>query len=88
MEIRRRVKPKITVEDNIGGEIVSSLRHESVDGEIFGMASGSDNHNRIAGNLYALILTKLGSSNCEAFYGDINVRASATAYYYPDVDFL
>ena len=80
-----KLKTKISVADYLAGEKVSPLKHEFVDGEIFGMAGASDNHNRIVGDLYALLLSKLDSSKCEPFFGDIKVRASQTVYYYPDV---
>lgn len=80
-----KLKTRISVEDYLAGEVTSPLKHEFIEGEIFSMAGASDNHNRIVGDLYSLLLTKLDSSKCEPFFGDIKVRASQTVYYYPDV---
>ncbi len=80
-----KLKTRISVADYLAGEVTSPLKHEFIEGEIFSMAGASDDHNRIVGDLYSLLLSKLDSSKCEPFFGDIKVRASQTVYYYPDV---
>lgn len=80
-----KLKTKISVEDYLTGETVSSVKYEYVYGEVYAMAGTSDNHNRIVGNLYAALLNHLRSSRCEPFMGDIKVRVSPDVYCYPDV---
>ena len=62
-------------------------RHEYVNGVIYAMAGGSENHNLIAGNLFANL--KLGSpQQCRVFAFDMKVQISKAPeerYYYPDV---
>ncbi len=80
-----KLKTRISVADYLAGEIVSPLKHEFIEGEIFSMAGASDVHNLVAGEFYALLVGHLRGSKCLPFIGDIKVRASQTVYYYPDV---
>lgn len=80
-----KLKTKISVENYLEGERVSPVKHEYVYGEVYAMAGTSDNHNRIAGSIYAALLNGLRSSRCEPFVGDIKVRVTPNVYYYPDV---
>ncbi|MGJ5676203.1 MAG: Uma2 family endonuclease [Nostochopsis sp.] len=45
----------ITIEEYLKVEESGDIRHEYVDGEIFAMAGASEEHNLIAGNIYALL---------------------------------
>lgn len=80
-----KFKRKMSVEDYLKSEKLSSIKHEFVEGEIFAMAGSSDNHNFIAGDIYAALLLHLRSSICQPFFGDIKVRVRQDVYYYPDV---
>ncbi len=80
-----KLKTKISVEDYLKGEKISPVKHEYVDGEVYAMAGTSDNHNRIAGNLYAALFNHLRNTRCEPFSSDIKVRVSQKVYYYPDI---
>lgn len=80
-----KLKTKISVEDYLAGEAVSSIKYEYIYGEVYAMAGTSDNHNRIVGSLYSAFLNHLRNSRCEPFMGDIKVRVSPNVYYYPDV---
>ena len=80
-----KLKTKVSVEDYLEGEKISPVKHEYIEGEVYAMAGGSDNHNRIAIELVTLLSIHLRGSKCEPFFGDIKVRASKTVYYYPDV---
>ncbi len=74
--------------DYLQREMTSSIRHEYLGGQIFAMSGGSEEHNRIAGNLYALLLTHLRGSGCKTFIADMKVRLaknSVDVFYYPDV---
>lgn len=76
----------ITPEEYLEGELTSPVRHEYVSGQVFAMAGASDDHNRIAGNVFAELHAHLRGKRCEAFMNDMKVRAPEyDAYYYPDV---
>jgi Uma2 family endonuclease len=74
-----------TVDDYLEGEKESPIRHEYVDGHVFGMAGASDRHNLIAGTVYARLLNLLGAGPCRAFISDMKVMVEPSIYYYPDV---
>lgn len=80
-----KLKLKMSVADYLESEKVSPVKREYVEGDVYAMAGASDNHGRIAGNIYAALLAHLRDSSCEPFYGEIKVRVSQKIYYYPDV---
>src|SRR5690348_1777025 len=52
------------------------------------MAGASDDHNRIAGNLFNELSNRLRVGRCEAFINDMKVKIPpqfGDAFYYPDV---
>ncbi len=74
----------VRVEDYLQGEQDGRMRHEYVAGQIFAMTGGSVYHNRIMGNIYALIKTGLAGTPCDTFVADMKVQ-TRQAFYYPDV---
>jgi Uma2 family endonuclease len=78
----------ITPEEYLEGERASEIRHEFVDGRVYAMAGASDDHNRIAGNIFSELRERLRGKSCEPFINDMKVKippAFAEVYYYPDV---
>lgn len=81
-----KLKPKISIEDYLEGEKVSQVKHEYLDGEIYAMAGTSKSHNRIVGNLYKKLISRLQGSGCDTFFVDIKVRVEKlNRFYYPDI---
>lgn len=80
-----KLKPKISVEDYLAEEKVREIRHEFVEGEVFAMAGTSDDHNRVAGDLFVSLSVHLRDADCEPFFGEIKVRVTNSVYYYPDI---
>ena len=78
----------ISVEEYLEGERASEVRHEYVDGRVYALAGASDDHNRIAGNLFAELRERLRGGRCEPFIHDMKVKIPPTfadVFYYPDV---
>ncbi|MBH8562772.1 Uma2 family endonuclease [Nostoc sp. CENA67] len=78
----------LTVEEYLQLEQTSEIRHEYVDGEVFAMAGASEEHNLIAGNIYALLRPHLRGTPCRAFVSDMKVQLKvqkADIFYYPDI---
>ncbi len=78
----------ISPEEYLESERLAEVRHEYVDGHVYAMVGASDDHNRIAGNIFAELLEKLRGHRCEAFINDMKVKIPPTfadVYYYPDV---
>ena len=78
----------ISPDEYLEGERLAEVRHEYVDGRVYAMAGASDDHNRIAGNLFAELRERLRGHRSEPFINDMKVKvppAFADAYYYPDL---
>jgi Uma2 family endonuclease len=58
----------LTVEEYLEAEKSSDIRHEYVAGQVFAMGGGSEEHNLIAGNIYAILPPHLRGSSCRAFW--------------------
>ena len=44
--------PTLTMTDYLNGELISDVKHEFIDGDIYDMAGASANHERLSGNIY------------------------------------
>jgi Uma2 family endonuclease len=78
----------LTVEEYLEAEKFSDIRHEYVAGQVFAMAGASEEHNQIAGNIYAMLRPHLRGSSCRAFISDMKVKVkirTANIFYYPDL---
>ena len=75
----------ITVEEYLNGELISEVKHEYVDGQVYAMAGASVNHNTISGNVFSAFHLHLKNSFCRAFASDMKVKTSVGNYRYPDV---
>jgi Uma2 family endonuclease len=78
-----------SVEEYLEGELVSKVKHEYIDGEVFAMAGASRKHNLISGNIFREIGNKLkhNKSSCEIYSSDMKVKVSlsSTSFFYPDI---
>lgn len=75
-----------TVEEYLALEEKADSRNEYIDGEIIPMAGGSANHNRIAGNFYAVMNFAFKQENYEVFNSDMRLWIpNERIYTYPDV---
>lgn len=83
MSVAKKAKA-LTVESYLQEELKSELKHELIAGEIYAMAGGSANHERIAGNFYSELRQHLKNTPCEPFGSDMKVRIRDN-FYYPDV---
>ncbi len=82
------LNPWISPEDYLQGELHGELRHEYFAGEVFAMAGASENHNYIAGNIFAELHLHLRGKPCAAFMNDMKAHIQSGGddwFYYPDV---
>lgn len=67
-------------------EASSNVKHEYLDGQIYGMAGGSPEHAALAAAVVGLLFPQLQVGRCRAFSADLRVRVEATGLStYPDV---
>ena len=68
------ISPEAYVRLECDGEV----RHEFVEGQIYAMAGASDDHGRIAGNIFAELRAQLQGKRCETFIADMKVKIPPT----------
>lgn len=78
----------ITPEEYLQGELESDVKHEYVAGAVYAMAGASNQHNDVAGNVFAALHARLRGKPCRPYNSDTKVRIrlpSEVRFYYPDV---
>ncbi len=74
----------LSVEEYLKTELNSEIKHEYVGGYIHAMVGGSDNHDRISGNIYAEFRHHLLDRTCEPFTSDKKLKTPKDNFRYPD----
>jgi Uma2 family endonuclease len=80
------LKPYLSFEDYLAAEELAVEKSEYYAGEIFTMAGGTVNHNRITGNLHFLLKLALKGKPFEVFIENVKLYISAVdTSTYPDI---
>ena len=74
----------ISPEEYLAGELVSDIKHEYIDGEVYAMTGTSLNHGRIVSNFLVSLHTHLANTPCDVFAADIKIKAQNN-FFYPDL---
>ena len=78
--------PKFTPEEYFEWEEQQLEKHEYMDGEVYAMTGGTQNHSDIAGNFLTLLKSHLRGSGCKAFNSDLRIKIfESNKYVYPDL---
>jgi Uma2 family endonuclease len=80
--------PQVSVEDYLAGELDSEVKHEYLGGYVYAMAGARIIHDRIAGNVFATLHSKLRGRPCKPYTSDMKIRVKLPThvrFYYPDV---
>ncbi|MFO0409351.1 MAG: Uma2 family endonuclease [Dolichospermum sp.] len=78
--------PKLTPEEYFVWEEKQLLRHEYLNGEVYAMSGGTQNHGRIASNIIFIVKGHLRGGGCQVGNSDCRVNILETKdYVYPDV---
>lgn len=77
-------QPYISSAEYLAGEMVSDIKHELIDGEVYAMAGASRNHNLLVGNTVRIFGNHLQDDPCATFSSDLKIKAAAN-FFYPDV---
>jgi len=74
-----------TLEDYLGVEEMSSVRHEFLDGQILAMAGGMPEHAALSAAVLVVLGAKLRGRPCRPYSADLRLRVLATGLAtYPD----
>ena len=74
----------ISEQEYLAGEQTSELKYEYIDGYVYAMSGASNNHNLIAGNVFATLANHLKKKPCRPYISDMKVKIGSR-YFYPDV---
>ncbi len=75
-----------TPEEYFAWEEQQLEKHELIDGRVYAMSGGSNNHSEIAGNFLAIIKPHLRGSGCKTYNSDCRLNILNTRNYtYPDL---
>lgn len=78
------IEHAITEEEYLSGELLSDVRHEYVDGEVYAMAGAHKDHNLITMTVSNLLYNHLRDNPCQPYASDMKVKIGNN-YFYPDV---
>jgi Uma2 family endonuclease len=76
---------RYTYAEYLAFEASSNLRHEFLDGQIYGMAGGTPEHAALQMAIAGVLVPQLGSTGCRAYGSDLRVRTHSGLTTYPDV---
>ena len=78
--------PRFTPEEYFDWEEHQLERHEYIDGEVYAMTGGTQNHSDIALNFGSLLKNHLRGSGCKTFNSDLRIKIfESNKYVYPDL---
>ena len=77
---------RYTYQDYLDLEEASNVKHEFLEGEVYGMAGGTPEHAALSVAVSSSLHAQLRGGDCRAYSSDLRVRALATGLTtYPDV---
>lgn len=77
---------RMTEEEYLAFENASETKHELIDGYIYDMAGGSENHSLISANIVTSLNIQLRKKPCKVHGSDLRVKAKGKAsFFYPDI---
>ncbi|MDP1605889.1 MAG: Uma2 family endonuclease [Rhodocyclaceae bacterium] len=82
------LRPSISVEEYIEGELRSEIRHEYIDGQVYAMSGASRAHGLIVNALAFALTHAARQQRCQLFTSDMKLRlliADKSVFYYPDL---
>lgn len=75
-----------SLEDYLTLEASSTVKHEFLDGQIYGIAGGTPEHAALKGAITGLLFAQLRGGSCRLYDADLRVRVQQTGLLtYPDV---
>lgn len=81
--LQYKADDRLTEREYLKGELISTIKHELIDGYAYAMAGASPNHDRIASAIIRILGNHLENSPCEVFTSDMKVKVWQD-FFYPD----
>ncbi|MCB1095810.1 MAG: Uma2 family endonuclease [Verrucomicrobiae bacterium] len=82
-------KIRVTEQDYLAAERIAPTKSEFVDGEVYGMSGGSEQHSLIATNCTGLLHAAFTDRPCRVYNSDMKVRTELEGtQHYPDLSAL
>ena len=78
------IKQTFTEQEYLSGELLSDIRHEYINGEVYAMAGAHKDHNIIAGEVFRIVANLLQDKPCQPYASDMKVKVGNN-FFYPDV---
>jgi Uma2 family endonuclease len=81
-------RQRLSVDEYLEFEASCEHRHEYIDGAVYAMSGVSENHELIAGNLFAAIHGHFRGGPCKPYKSDFKLRLrieQRDLFYYPDI---
>jgi len=78
------VPRKWTVEEYLAYEEETGIKHEYIDGEIYAMSGGTENHSLITMNTTFAVQSQLRGSSCRVHSSDMRIKISDLRYFFPE----
>ena len=81
-------KLKISVDDYLQGELVSDIKYEYINGEVYAMVGVKRAHDTVSTNLIAFLHAHLRGTPCRVHSGEMKIRvqtAEDDCFFYPDL---
>jgi len=80
------VKRTWTIAEYLAYELETGIKHEYIDGEIYAMTGGTENHSKIKVNtLIALGKQLTQATTCSIYDSDMRIKITDVKYVYPDM---
>ena len=74
----------ISEQEYLNGELLSDIRHEYIEGEVYAMVGAHKYHNQITGEVFRIFANHLLDKPCQPYASDMKVKIDQK-YFYPDV---
>ncbi|MDT4332821.1 Uma2 family endonuclease [Methylomonas sp. MED-D] len=81
-------KLNLSVADYLQGELISEVKYEYINGEVYAMVGVKRAHDTVTTNLIAFLHAHLRGTSCRVHSGEMKVRVQTAAtdcFFYPDL---
>ena len=82
MNLKYKMEP-LSAQEYLADELLSDVKREFINGDVYAMAGASTNHNRLVANMVSELRGALKNTPCEPFASDMKVQVG-NDFFYPD----